>query len=360
MSTRTFSSVRGARVVLTAAFDRIHHVFSIGCGSRRIAVSRSTLAKHNGEVWGMRPHQTHHHVRHPACGRLHWEQAVVSCPTSRHQRGSPAVPCHRAFQQTNGAWRLHRCAVVTLSIVPAQFPSACVPFSGEAFKKVSAIHRKLPDGGVLVFVTGQDEVLDLCRRLTKRFGKRSRPPAPEECHSSSADSSDDSDVQVDDAATRAAADEAKTMLASGVDMAVGDDGDDSDVDAKEVVTDRVMAGEAIHKAGVMLGPKQPTSKQDAKIAKVLSQLESSEVMPVHVLPLYSLLSKSEQMRVFQPPPAGHRLIVVATNVAETSLTIPNIRYVVDTGRAKQREYNVRSGTSAFVIDWISKASSQQV
>lgn len=57
--------------------------------------------------------------------------------------------------------------------------------------------------------------------------------------------------------------------------------------------------------------------------------------PMHVVPLYSLLASDKQMRVFQPPPPGHRLVVVATNVAETSLTIPNIRYVVDCGRAKE-------------------------
>ena len=44
--------------------------------------------------------------------------------------------------------------------------------------------------------------------------------------------------------------------------------------------------------------------------------------PVHVLPLYAMLPAGQQARVFAPPPPGHRLIVVATNVAETSLTIP--------------------------------------
>lgn len=46
--------------------------------------------------------------------------------------------------------------------------------------------------------------------------------------------------------------------------------------------------------------------------------------PVHVLPLYAMLASSEQARVFQPGPAGSRLIIVATNVAETSLTIPGV------------------------------------
>ena len=44
--------------------------------------------------------------------------------------------------------------------------------------------------------------------------------------------------------------------------------------------------------------------------------------PIHVLPLYAMLPGEDQRRVFEPPPAGHRLIIVATNVAETSLTIP--------------------------------------
>jgi hypothetical protein len=56
---------------------------------------------------------------------------------------------------------------------------------------------------------------------------------------------------------------------------------------------------------------------------------------MHIIPLYSLLSSERQMKVFEPPPAGTRLIVVATNVAETSLTIPGIRYVIDCGRVKE-------------------------
>lgn len=56
---------------------------------------------------------------------------------------------------------------------------------------------------------------------------------------------------------------------------------------------------------------------------------------MHIVPLYSLLPSDKQMRVFQPPPPGTRLVVVSTNIAETSLTIPGIRYVVDCGRAKE-------------------------
>lgn len=59
------------------------------------------------------------------------------------------------------------------------------------------------------------------------------------------------------------------------------------------------------------------------------------LVPLYILPLYSLLSNEQQLKVFQPPPEGSRLVIVATNVAETSLTIPGIKYVVDAGRVKE-------------------------
>ena len=63
--------------------------------------------------------------------------------------------------------------------------------------------------------------------------------------------------------------------------------------------------------------------------------------------------------MFEEPPPGARLCVVATNVAETSLTIPNIVCVVDTGKAKERKYDLKTGTQSFEVDWISKASADQ-
>lgn len=66
------------------------------------------------------------------------------------------------------------------------------------------------------------------------------------------------------------------------------------------------------------------------------------IVPMHIVPLYALLPSEKQMQVFKPPPPGHRLVVVSTNVAETSLTIPDIRYVVDSGRAKEVKLAVPS------------------
>uniref|UniRef100_A0A8I3QAU9 DEAH-box helicase 37 n=1 Tax=Canis lupus familiaris TaxID=9615 RepID=A0A8I3QAU9_CANLF len=67
----------------------------------------------------------------------------------------------------------------------------------------------------------------------------------------------------------------------------------------------------------------------------------------------------QQSQVFQPPPEGTRLCVVATNVAETSLTIPGIKYVVDCGKVKKRHYDRVTGVSSFRVTWVSQASADQ-
>lgn len=64
-------------------------------------------------------------------------------------------------------------------------------------------------------------------------------------------------------------------------------------------------------------------------------------------------------QVFESPPEGSRLCVIATNVAETSLTIPNVKYVVDCGRVKTRLYDKVTGVSTFTVTWCSKAAANQ-
>lgn len=81
--------------------------------------------------------------------------------------------------------------------------------------------------------------------------------------------------------------------------------------------------------------------------------------PLHVLPLYSLLPTKDQLKVFEEAPEGSRLCILATNVAETSLTIPGIRYVVDCGRSKERNFDKTTGVQSFDIGWVSKASAMQ-
>ncbi|RDY11914.1 putative pre-mRNA-splicing factor ATP-dependent RNA helicase DEAH9 [Mucuna pruriens] len=78
-----------------------------------------------------------------------------------------------------------------------------------------------------------------------------------------------------------------------------------------------------------------------------------------VLPLYSGLPRAEQELVFSPAPRGKRKVVISTNIAETSLTLEGIVYVVDSGFSKQRFYNPLSDIENLVVAPISRASARQ-
>jgi ATP-dependent helicase HrpA len=85
--------------------------------------------------------------------------------------------------------------------------------------------------------------------------------------------------------------------------------------------------------------------------------QSGELQRTEVLPLYSRLTEPEQQRIFQPH-RGRR-IVLATNVAESSLTVPGIRYVIDTGTARISRYAPRSKVQRLPIEAVSQASADQ-
>ena len=78
---------------------------------------------------------------------------------------------------------------------------------------------------------------------------------------------------------------------------------------------------------------------------------------VEILPLYARLSAADQDRVFHP--TGARRVVLATNVAETSLTVPRIRYVVDTGLARVKRYSYRQKVEQLRVEAISQAAARQ-
>ncbi|MEM7360409.1 MAG: ATP-dependent RNA helicase HrpA [Pseudomonadota bacterium] len=80
-------------------------------------------------------------------------------------------------------------------------------------------------------------------------------------------------------------------------------------------------------------------------------------LPITILPLYSRLSIAEQNRVFQKSP--QRKVVLATNVAETSITVPGIAYVIDPGLARISRYSFRSKVQRLPIEAISQASANQ-
>lgn len=97
----------------------------------------------------------------------------------------------------------------------------------------------------------------------------------------------------------------------------------------------------------------PTERDIFDTIDSLEHLNNSHLL----LPLFGRLSAADQRKVFRS--SRHRKIIVATNVAETSITVPGIRFVVDTGLARISRYNPRTGTTSLKISRISKASCDQ-
>ncbi|HYP80118.1 MAG TPA: ATP-dependent RNA helicase HrpA, partial [Steroidobacteraceae bacterium] len=96
---------------------------------------------------------------------------------------------------------------------------------------------------------------------------------------------------------------------------------------------------------------------EREIRETTESLRKHHPHGCEVLPLYSRLAQDEQQRVFRP--SGKRRIVLATNVAETSLTVPGIRAVIDTGVARISRYSHRSRLQRLPIEKISQASANQ-
>lgn len=82
-------------------------------------------------------------------------------------------------------------------------------------------------------------------------------------------------------------------------------------------------------------------------------------MRLLVCPLFAALPPSEQQKVFEPAPANTRKVILATNIAETSITIPGIKYVIDCGLAKLRGFNPKIGVESLLLHPISKSSAWQ-
>ncbi|VXA54802.1 ATP-dependent helicase [Acinetobacter proteolyticus] len=97
---------------------------------------------------------------------------------------------------------------------------------------------------------------------------------------------------------------------------------------------------------------------EQEIRELQETLQKFGPRHTEVLPLYARLALAEQQKIFSPSGKGRR-IIIATNVAETALTVPNIRYVIDSGFARISRYNYRSRVQRLPIEAISQAAANQ-
>ena len=135
-----------------------------------------------------------------------------------------------------------------------------------------------------------------------------------------------------------------------------EDGDEPDL--QEAVLAAVEEVSAIDRGDILIF--MPTERDIHETAKTLrgrSLPRDPTGSETEILPLYARLSIREQQRVFQP--GSKRRIVIATNVAESSLTVPRIRFVIDPGTARISRYSPRSKTQRLPIEAVSRASADQ-
>lgn len=193
----------------------------------------------------------------------------------------------------------------------------------EAYRKAVKIHQRLPPGGILIFMTGQNEITQLVKRLRKAF------PAQQ-----------------------------KTKESDSI-VSVRADANEGTIEAEEIELGANQMDLDYTKINELEAPEDDYDSEDEEgFDETLEEGQDANA-PLHVLPLYSLLPTSEQMKVFKEPPEGSRVCIIATNVAETSLTIPGIRYVIDSGRVKERHYDEETKVQSFKVGWTSKASADQ-
>ncbi|CAO2148749.1 unnamed protein product [Urochloa humidicola] len=121
----------------------------------------------------------------------------------------------------------------------------------------------------------------------------------------------------------------------------------------------IHAKEAPGDVLIFMTGKDDIDKMVSKLEERIQNLEEGSCMDALVLPLHGSLPPELQVRVFAPAPPNCRRFIVATNVAETSLTVDGVVFVIDCGYVKQRQYNPSSGMYSLDVVQISRVQADQ-
>ncbi|XP_050524124.1 3'-5' RNA helicase YTHDC2-like isoform X2 [Daktulosphaira vitifoliae] len=104
----------------------------------------------------------------------------------------------------------------------------------------------------------------------------------------------------------------------------------------------------------------PGFEDMSMVNKVITEeLIAKDDLKIKIYMLHSMMQTSDQQRVFLPVPKGYQKVILATNIVETSVTINDIVYVIDSGRVKQKGYNAFNGISCMNVNWISQSCAKQ-
>ncbi|KAJ1618296.1 P-loop containing nucleoside triphosphate hydrolase protein [Pavlovales sp. CCMP2436] len=256
--------------------------------------------------------------------------------------------------------RQHKVAVHFARTTPA----SAEELDALAARRVQQIASRLPPGGILLFTTGAREVHSLVSRICgsgrprrevleeegeeeggQGLGLTDGPDEPASLHNqqSALDTPREKGIDEGEGGGEGAAPLEDELGSAAEEEEEWELSDHSDEEEEE------DEGEG---EPVALVAARPSGGRAAK-------REKRETPRLHVLPLYAQLPAAQQRKVFLTTPAGMRLVIVATNVAETSLTLPEVRYVIDLGRQRTRRYSRATGAARFETVWVSHAAAEQ-
>ena len=186
--------------------------------------------------------------------------------------------------------------------------------------------------GVLVFLPGQQEITEVCAQLTSKFGSsaiQARKEARRRAKSRLSRMQVATPASDDAASAQAAHDDRDRDSDENSDEedegSRASDNEDEDEAEQEEELRQIKAEKRKEQASQEESQGNPDEKDEdtgGDVADSDDDEEEDELGPMHILPLYGMLPREQQLRVWQTPPEGTRLVVVATNVAESSITIP--------------------------------------
>lgn len=133
----------------------------------------------------------------------------------------------------------------------------------------------------------------------------------------------------------------------------GEDGEDNEKDLNDAIAEAVQECRQLGSGDILV-----FLPGEREIREAAQHLRRQQWVGVDILPLYARLGQAEQRRIFNPTGQARR-VVLATNVAETSVTVPGIRFVVDSGLARIKRYSWRNKIEQLRIEPISQASANQ-
>lgn len=110
---------------------------------------------------------------------------------------------------------------------------------------------------------------------------------------------------------------------------------------------------------VFLTGQETVENLEALCHEYTQALDLKSVPKLLILPLFAALPQSAQQRVFEPTPPRTRKVIIATNIAETSVTVPGVRFVIDSGKCKKKQYSSRLGLDSLLVKAVSKSAANQ-